>query len=50
MNSTFANLPVHQKMENGHHAMLEMHPDDAAPRGIADGDLVEVFNARGRYG
>ena len=48
MNSTFANLPVHQKMENGHHAMLEMHKDDAAPRDIADGDLVEVFNARGQ--
>jgi anaerobic selenocysteine-containing dehydrogenase len=48
MNSTFANLPVHQKMENGHHAMLEMHKDDASQRGIADGDLVEVFNARGQ--
>ncbi|HZD50696.1 MAG TPA: molybdopterin-dependent oxidoreductase [Silvibacterium sp.] len=47
MNSTFANLPVHQKMENGHHATLEMHADDAGPRGIADGDPVEVFNARG---
>jgi anaerobic selenocysteine-containing dehydrogenase len=48
MNSTFANLPVHQKMENGHHATLEMHRDDAASRGIADGDIVEVFNARGQ--
>jgi anaerobic selenocysteine-containing dehydrogenase len=47
MNSTFANLPVHQKMENGHHATLEMHADDAFSRGIADGDPVEVFNARG---
>ena len=47
MNSTFANLPVHQKMENGHHATLEMHRDDAEPRGILDGDIVEVFNARG---
>jgi anaerobic selenocysteine-containing dehydrogenase len=27
---------------------LEMHGVDAAARGIADGDLVEVFNARGR--
>ena len=34
-------------MENGHHATLEMHVDDATQRGIADGDLVEVFNARG---
>jgi anaerobic selenocysteine-containing dehydrogenase len=48
MNSTFANLPVHQKMENGYHATLEMHQDDASQRGIADGDLVDVFNARGR--
>ena len=47
MNSTFANLPAHQRMENSHHAILEMHKEDAAPRGIADGDAVEVFNARG---
>ena len=24
-----------------------LHPDDAAPRGIADGDIVRVFNDRG---
>ena len=24
-----------------------MNPDDAAQRGIADGDLVRVFNGRG---
>jgi len=47
MNSTFANLPLHQKMEHGHHATLEIHKDDAAPRGITDGDIVEVFNSRG---
>lgn len=47
-NSTFANLPGHQKMENGHMGTLEMHAVDAAVRGIADGDGVEVFNARGR--
>lgn len=29
-------------------ALLELHPDDATPRGIADGAEVEVFNARGR--
>ncbi len=28
-------------------AILEMHPEDAAPRGIEDGCAVEVFNARG---
>jgi anaerobic selenocysteine-containing dehydrogenase len=26
---------------------LTMHPDDAAPRGLADGDLVRVFNELG---
>jgi anaerobic selenocysteine-containing dehydrogenase len=25
-----------------------MHPDDASSRGVVDGDVVEVFNARGR--
>ncbi|WP_275786463.1 molybdopterin guanine dinucleotide-containing S/N-oxide reductase [Pararhizobium gei] len=27
---------------------VDIHPDDAAARGIANGDPVEVFNARGR--
>jgi anaerobic selenocysteine-containing dehydrogenase len=47
MNSTFANLAGHQRMENGHRGTLEMHSADAAARGIANGDAVEVFNARG---
>ncbi len=42
-----ANLPGHQKMEAGKEGRLEMHPGDAAARGIATGDTVEVFNARG---
>jgi anaerobic selenocysteine-containing dehydrogenase len=29
---------------------LEIHPDDAAPRGIAEGDRVTVFNDRGSLG
>jgi anaerobic selenocysteine-containing dehydrogenase len=29
------------------HAALEMHPHDAAARGIAEGDAVRVFNALG---
>ncbi len=29
--------------------LLEMHPDDAAARGIADGSTVRVFNDRGSY-
>ncbi|KAH1471828.1 hypothetical protein KXX06_006731, partial [Aspergillus fumigatus] len=27
---------------------LHIHPEDAAAHGIADGDLVEIFNDRGR--
>jgi len=47
MNSTFANIPRHQKMEARSAGMLEMHPVDASARGLATGDAVEVFNARG---
>jgi anaerobic selenocysteine-containing dehydrogenase len=48
MNSTFANIPRHQRMEARRMGLLEMHPADAAARGLASGDEVEVFNARGR--
>ncbi|MBO4221054.1 molybdopterin guanine dinucleotide-containing S/N-oxide reductase [Bradyrhizobium neotropicale] len=27
--------------------VARMHPDDAAPRGIVDGDVIRIFNARG---
>ena len=47
MNSTFANLPGHQKMEERTEGMLEMHPADAAARGVRTGDAVDVFNGRG---
>ncbi|MDE1177032.1 MAG: molybdopterin-dependent oxidoreductase [Edaphobacter sp.] len=47
MNSTFANIPVHQRMEARTAGYLEMHRSDAVPRGIMDGDEVEIFNARG---
>jgi anaerobic selenocysteine-containing dehydrogenase len=47
MNSTFANLSGHQKMESRYSGRLEMHPDDATARGIADGDIIEIFNDRG---
>jgi molybdopterin guanine dinucleotide-containing S/N-oxide reductase-like protein len=47
MNSTFANLPGHQRMEAAHTNYLEMHSSDAAARGICDGDKVEIFNDRG---
>jgi anaerobic selenocysteine-containing dehydrogenase len=48
MNSTFANIPLHQRMESKTAGVLEMHASDASPRGIASGDEVEVFNARGK--
>jgi anaerobic selenocysteine-containing dehydrogenase len=47
MNSTFANLDGHRKMEARTSQRLEMHPADAAARGIADGDAVRVWNDRG---
>jgi anaerobic selenocysteine-containing dehydrogenase len=47
MNSTFAHLEGHRKMEARCGGLLEMHADDARPRGIADGDPVRVFNDRG---
>ena len=47
MNSTFANLDGHRKMEAQTTQRLEMHPTDAKARGIADGDRVRVWNDRG---
>lgn len=46
LNSSFANLPRHLKAEQ--EPRLLMHPDDAAPRGIADNDWVQVCNAQGQ--
>ena len=50
MNSTFANIPVHQRMEARTAGVLEMHAADAATRSIVTGDEVEVFNGRGSIG
>lgn len=47
LNSTFANLPGHRKMESRVNQRLEIHPIDAAARSIAEGDVVRVFNDRG---
>jgi anaerobic selenocysteine-containing dehydrogenase len=47
MNSTFANLDGHRKMETRRQQRLEMHPGDAEARAIAEGDAVRVFNDRG---
>jgi anaerobic selenocysteine-containing dehydrogenase len=45
MNSTFANLPGHQKMESP--GIVAIHADDAGARQIREGDWVEIYNARG---
>jgi anaerobic selenocysteine-containing dehydrogenase len=45
LNSTFCNLPGHQKMERRFE--LQMNAIDAAARGIATGDSVRVRNERG---
>ena len=47
MNSTFANLEGHRKMEARTNQRLELHPTDAKARGIVDGDKVRVWNDRG---
>jgi anaerobic selenocysteine-containing dehydrogenase len=47
LNSSFVNVASLRESER--EPVLEMHPHDAAARGIADGALVEVFNERGTY-
>jgi molybdopterin guanine dinucleotide-containing S/N-oxide reductase-like protein len=47
MNSTFANLPGHRKLEARHSQRLEMHPADAEARGIREDEAVRIFNDRG---
>ncbi|HVB48496.1 MAG TPA: molybdopterin oxidoreductase family protein [Burkholderiales bacterium] len=45
LNSSFANLKRFRDFEQ--EPRLELHSADAAPRGIAEGDRVRVFNDRG---
>jgi anaerobic selenocysteine-containing dehydrogenase len=47
LNSTFVNVRSLRDIEG--EPLLEMHPDDASPRGLQDGQTVCVFNDRGRY-
>jgi anaerobic selenocysteine-containing dehydrogenase len=47
LNSTFVNVKSLRDIES--EPLLEIHADDAAVRGIADGAPVEVFNDRGTY-
>ncbi|MDX2031617.1 MAG: molybdopterin oxidoreductase family protein [Blastocatellia bacterium] len=47
LNSSFANLPTFLKAEK--EPFLDIHPEDAAARGIVEGDRVRVFNDRGEF-
>ena len=47
LNSTFVNVLSLRNTEGEPH--LDMHPGDAASRGIEDGDYVRIYNDRGSY-
>ncbi|MDY0107057.1 MAG: molybdopterin-dependent oxidoreductase, partial [Giesbergeria sp.] len=47
LNSTFVNVKSLRDIEG--RPLLEIHPQDAAARGIQDGSVVRVFNGRGSY-
>lgn len=47
LNSTFVNVPTLRKSAG--ERTLEIHPSDAASRGVANGQMVTVFNGRGRF-
>jgi anaerobic selenocysteine-containing dehydrogenase len=48
LNSSYGHLPVMRRQEKEART-LEMHPQDAAARGLRDGEEVRVFNARGAF-
>ena len=48
LNSTFSAQPMFVRREGGEPA-LTIHPDDAKVRGIAEGQMVRTFNARGEF-
>lgn len=45
LNSSYSGIARHLKAER--EPVADLHPDDAAARGIADGAMVRVFNDRG---
>jgi anaerobic selenocysteine-containing dehydrogenase len=47
LNSTFVNVGVLRKQAG--EPTVHIHPEDARPRGIADGQFVRVFNDRGGF-
>lgn len=48
LNSSYGHLPVMSRQEKNART-LEIHPNDAAARGLRDGTEVRVFNARGEF-
>jgi len=48
INANYTHLPVMQRQETEART-LEMHPDDAARKNLADGEIVRVFNDRGDF-
>ena len=47
LNSSFANIPSLKTVDT--EQRIELHPDDAAKRGIVDGEIVRVHNDRGAF-
>jgi anaerobic selenocysteine-containing dehydrogenase len=47
LNSTFVNVKSLRDIEG--EPLLEMHASDAAARGLCDGELVRIYNARGEH-
>jgi len=47
LNSSFVNVKSLRAIEG--EPLVEIHPDDAAARGISSGQVVTIFNDRGRY-
>jgi anaerobic selenocysteine-containing dehydrogenase len=47
LNSTFVNIPALKKQAG--EVTVQIHPTDAAARGIASGQWVRVFNDRGSF-
>ena len=48
LNSSYGHLPVMRRQESKDRT-LEIHPQDAAARGLDSGDEVRVFNDRGAF-
>lgn len=47
LNSSFANLEF--ALQEAREPYLDIHPQDAAARGIAEGDAVRIYNGRGAF-